>query len=207
MLIPPLEPDLQIVTLHDNRLELLQQLFRLILVQLIDILRERSQRKDTLPPGHRIRPHDRMDSHQLLPNIERTSPRLSVDLVLLGVSLRCLDEAVAHERRGQAFEELLVRFRKPVVELVPRCPEGVSTGFGELGQSERGVVSWCGLELDIGVPLGRVIATAVGLAIVGEHLLAGERADCADFGVCGAELVGVVQQRVDVQGGGGGFAG
>lgn len=133
MLIPPFESDLQIMTLNDNRFELLQQLLRLNLVQLIDILRERPQSKDTLPPRHRVRPHNRMNSHQLIPNIERTSSRLSVYLVILRISLRRFDEAITHERRCQSFEEFLVLLREPVVELVPRCPEGVSTGFGKLG--------------------------------------------------------------------------
>lgn len=47
----------------------------------------------------------------------------------------------------------------------------------------------------------------VGLRAVSEHLFAREGADGADLGVGDAELVGVVEDGVDVQGGVGGFAG
>ena len=50
------------------------------------------------------------------------------------------------------------------------------------------------------MPLRGVVAPLVGLVLVAEHLLAGQRADGADLGVWDAEFAGVVQDWVDVEG-------
>lgn len=60
ILIPPFEPDLQIMILIDRIHKLLQQLRTLLIIELVDELRKRPQRKNALPPRHRVGPHHRM---------------------------------------------------------------------------------------------------------------------------------------------------
>lgn len=194
------------MALLDHLLELGQQLIRLVLVQLVDPLRERAQRKDALPPRDGVRPDDGVHGRQPLPDVLRAAPRLRVQADLLRVGLGGADEAVADEGGRQALEELLVLAGEAVVDLVPARPERVAPGPRELGQPERGVIGRVRLELDVAVPLGRVVAPLVRLLLVPEHLPARHRRDVADLGVPDPELGRVVQHRVDVQRGRTGLA-
>jgi len=188
--------------LSNDTAKLPQQLGTLLIIQLINILRKRAKGKNTLPPGHRIRPHNRVHSTQRLAHILRAPTRLLVQLHALRLGGSSFDEPIADKRRAQRLKELLVRRREAVVDLVPGGPERVAPGFGQLGQAQRGVVGGDGLELDVRVPLcGVVVPVArASLLVVLEYLLSGDAADGADFGVVDAEFGRVVEDRVDVQG-------
>jgi hypothetical protein len=73
----PFQPYLQIVILRNDGAELLQQVIALLVVQLINVLRKRTQSKNTLPASDWISSHDRMNSLQLPPNILRAISRRS----------------------------------------------------------------------------------------------------------------------------------
>jgi hypothetical protein len=110
VLVSPLKSHLQIIILRGDRSELTQQVAAFLVVQLVDVLGERTERVNALPPRHWISLHNRMHSAQRLTHIPRTSSFFFVQHDLAGVRFSRLDEAVPDERRGQAFKELLVLF-------------------------------------------------------------------------------------------------
>ena len=193
--------------LTHRAIKLAQQLVRLLRTQLVNATWERPQRVQRLPPCHRVRPDDRMHGGEVRTDIKRVTARLGVDLDVLRVVRSSLEEALTDECSREGLEEAAVGWRETVEELVARRPERVSAGAGQLRQAQGGVVCGGGLELDVRVPLRGVVVALVGLGAVSEHLLAREGADRADLGVWDAELVCVVEDWVDVEGGVGGFAG
>lgn len=209
ILIPPLKSHRQIMRVQDPPPKQPQQLLALLPLQLINPLRKRSDRKQTLPPRDRVRPHNRVHRAQLPAHIRRRPARPLVHDDLLRVRSRGLQEAVADKRRREPFQKAPVGGRKAIVQLVAAGPERVASRAGQLRQAQRGVVRGHGLELDVGVPLGGVVAAGAGAGadFVGEEFLAREGGDGADFGVGEAEFGGAVEDGVGVQGAGGGFVG
>jgi hypothetical protein len=104
----------------------------------------------------------------------------------------------------QGLEELLVRRRDPVVDLVARGPEGVAARPGQLGQAQDGVVAGDGLKGDVAVPAA--LAALLPDEAVRVELLVLLRRDDADVVVLAAQATAAVGDRVDVQLGGGGLA-
>lgn len=177
----------------------LQQLRTLILRQLVDALRKPADGVYTLPARDGVRPHDGMHSSQVRSHVLRRPARFLVHNsppVLYGT-----DESIADERRGQPVEEVLVSLAVAIVQVVSRRPERVAPRAGQLRQPQAGVVRRAGLELDVAVPGCRVVA-ALGLVGVAEELLALHGRDGADLVVADAELRCVVEDGVDVDGGG-----
>lgn len=79
---------------------------------------------------------------------------------------------------GQTFEEPLVRGRNAVVDLVSARPQCVSSGLGQLGQTQDGIVAWHGLEGDVAVPsflAALLLDEAVRVDLL--RLLAGDNGD------------------------------
>lgn len=139
-----------------------------------------------------------MHRRQLLANVQGAPPRLLVNHNVW-VPLGRANESIPNKRRRQALKELLIGLGESVVNLVATRPHGIAARLGEDGEPERGVVGRTRLELDVAVPAGGVVAPFVGLVLVSKHLLAGHRADVADFIVTDTKLRGAVQHRVDVQ--------
>lgn len=181
ILIPPLEPNLQVMVLNNHLLELSQQLRGLLGRQLIDEPRERAERKDRLPAGDGVRANDGVDGPEPLPHIDGAAARPLVEMHVVGVGGSGLEEALADKGSGQALEEALVRHREPVVQVIARGPEGVATGARQLCQTQRRVVGGRRLELDVRVPLRRVVVALVSLVLVSEQLPPLHRADRADL--------------------------
>ena len=152
VLVPPFESHLQIMISLHHRSELRKELLALGLVQFIDHLGERPGREYALPPRHWIRSHDGVYCLQRPTDILRAPARLLVDLDLLGVGVRRLDETISDEGGSQALKELLIHWGEAVVEFVSRGPERVTARGGELSQAERSVVCGYGLELYVRVP-------------------------------------------------------
>lgn len=121
-------------------------------------------------------------------------------------ALSCLDKAVATIRGCKLFEEFLVRPAEAVVYLITRSPERVSSGLGQLNQPQTRVICGASLELNIAVPLCRVVFTLVRLCLRFEELLSLQRGDGADLCVSYAKFAGVVQNGMYVQSGCGRFA-
>lgn len=92
-------------------------------------------------------------------------------------------------------------------DLLSACPEGVaacghaSLVTWKLQEAQRSVICGYGLELDVGMPLCGIVAALVCLAVDLIDLLTPLGADGANFGIVDAELGGVVEHGVDVQGG------
>lgn len=195
--IPPLEPALKVVVVLDHTIELLQQLVGLVLVDLVNALGKLADRVNTLPAGHRVRPHDRMDSSEVFPLVKRASPLPLLNL--LAPALNRHSHAVSTAGHGQTIHEVLVRLGQAVVDLVARSPQRVAARLGQLDDTERRVVGGDGLELDVGVPLGRVEAALVHVGHLLEHVLEADRVDVADVSVWRAALGHVGwRQRKDV---------
>lgn len=187
------------MVLCDHRQELLQQRFGFVCVQLVDVLWERPDGKDALPPRDGVGADDGVHGLEARSDVQRVAALALIELDRVGVIPGCSVEAVADESGGEAFKELLVGLREPVVDLVPRSPESVATGLGKLRQAQRGVVCWHGLKLDVRVPCGRVVLLPRGVLLVLEDGLALRRADGADLVVADAELGRVVENGVDVE--------
>jgi len=197
--VPPSEAHLEVVILIDDIAELVQQFLRLSRVELVYILGEGSQGVNALPTGDWIGRHNGMDGSQLLSSIGRVTPGFSVDIDMLRIPLGGFDEAITNKGGSQTLKELLILFRKAIIDLISRSPQGVSAAAGQLCQPERGVVGRKRLKLNVRVPLGRVVAASVRVAFDAEHLLARKRADGTDLGIRNAKLVGIVQHGMDMK--------
>lgn len=73
--------------------EFLQQLRRLIRIQLIDVLRKWTNGVNALPSRDWIRPHNRMDSSELPPDVLWAASRVGVYADFVWVVLRGVQEA------------------------------------------------------------------------------------------------------------------
>ena len=96
-------------------------------------------------------------------------------------------------------EELLVRVAESIVDLVAGCPQGISTGRWKLCKAQTRVVCWVLLELDVTVPRSGTSPAVVAVLYTIFVDFESFGRDCADFLVVGAELVGAVEQWMDVQ--------
>lgn len=106
--ISPLKPNSQIMILQNSIIKLLQQLSRLIGIQIINVFREWSDGIDALPACDGIRSYDWMDSSKLASNILRTTSSIGVYANFIRIILRGIKEARADESRSQPLDELLV---------------------------------------------------------------------------------------------------
>lgn len=88
-----------------------------------------------------------MNSTQRISNVQRRSARLGVQLE--SVPLRSTVEARLSICCGKSLEELLVRSRETVVELVSAGPEGVTASLGALADLKDGIVGRSRLEGDV----------------------------------------------------------
>lgn len=155
ILIPPLEPDLQVMIPIHQLDEPIEQIPALHLGETVDMLHMATDREDTLPTRDRISAHDRMDGLELAPDILRRAAGLLVERE--AAPRGDFVEGWLRECGGQALQEALVRLADSVVELIAGCPEGIcfwtsalllsearsnqhpkrtSTGPRQLGQSE-----------------------------------------------------------------------
>jgi hypothetical protein len=169
-------------------------------VKLIDILRETADGVDTLPSRDRIRSHDGVYSGQLAAYILWIPSGVSIELCAAFVG--GLDESLADESCSQAFKELLVWRAEVVIDVIARGPKRISAGFWELGEAQTCVVGREWFKLDVTVPPGRVVVAVIrGPGFIAVEALALDRRDGADFIVTDAELVGAVENGVDMEGG------
>jgi hypothetical protein len=118
--------------LQNHIIKLLQQLLALIRIKLINILRECADGIDTLPTSHGIRTDHWVDGGQLFTDVLRAPAWFLIDPDFLWVRRGGFDEAISDEGCSQAFEELLVRLRKAIVDFVARGPQGIAAGGGKL---------------------------------------------------------------------------
>lgn len=167
-----------------------------------------SHGENALPPGYGVRPDNWVHSLQLRPDILRSTASFSINLE--PVPLSRFVETRLLESSGQPLQKLLVRFTQAIIDLVPRCPEGVATCLWQLHQAEGGVIGGNGLEGNVGVPLRGVlllVGKLIGEVVMTVELPVLDRRDGGDFGVVAAEFALGVEDGVDVQAGGGRAAG
>jgi hypothetical protein len=178
LLVPPLEPNLQVMIRRHNLLNLRQQLLTLIRVQLVDALRKWAQSKYALPPSHRVRPHNRMHTAKVAPYVLRRPARSLMNTDLLRVRSSGFEKPVPAEYRRKPLEKLLVRRAKTIIKFIPTRPERITTcrhtSFisWQLHEAQRRVVCGRRLELNVRVPLCGVVLALVFLEGVREDLLA-----------------------------------
>lgn len=144
-----------------------------------------------------------MHSFQLLTNIQWTTALLLIYLDLLWIRFCSTQKSITTERGSQPLEELLVRRRKAVVDLIATRPECVASRFRKLSKAQRCVIGWHRLELDVTMPLSSVVAATSSLApvlLVLEDVLSRNGANRTDFCIVDAKLGGIVQNWVNVQG-------
>jgi hypothetical protein len=180
--------------------QFLEQVLALFGVKLVDILRETANGVNALPARDWIRSHDGVDDRQLAAHVLWISPWLGVESGTAFVG--GFDESLADKSCGQTLEKLLIRCAEVVIDIIARSPQRISPCCGKLSEAQTCIVGWEGFELDITVPPGRVVVAIVGRpGILTIEVFALDGGDGADFIVADAELVGAVEDRVDVQGG------
>lgn len=97
-------------------------------------------------------------------------------------SCRDIMESRANVRRSEAFQELLVWLADAIVHLIPRCPQGITTGLWQLHKSQRCIICRGGFERDVTVPdSGRLLVLCLGVKVLALH-----RRYCADFWIIAA---------------------
>lgn len=148
-----------------------------------------------------ICPYDRMHRTQSLPEIQWTPPHSLPNRV--SQPFRLLQEELRIMRGGQALQEHLHSRRQPVVNLVPRRPQSITSGRRQCVDLQHSVVGGDGLERDIRVParggeaahIGELVCQASAFLL----LFAAYDGDLvAEFGAFFGE-------GMDVEGGGGGL--
>ena len=163
-----------------------------------------------LPASNRVGPDNRMHSLEISPHILRRTTGLRIDLE--PIQFRRLVEPRLLERSSQPLQKLLIRLRDAIIDLVSRTPEGITACLGQLYQTERSIVGRDRLKGNVGVPLrgvlllgGQLFGLLAGPVTVELAVLDGR--DGGYFGVVAPQLAVRVEDRVDVQTGGGGAAG
>lgn len=213
----PLEPDLQVMILHNQLAKPPQEMLALVLGQPVDPLHVVAHGKHRLPPRDRVGADDGVHGLEHLADVLRRAARRRVhgEVVALGGGR----EERLRVVRGERVEEGAQRRGDAVVQLVAGRPEGVAARLGELGEAEERVVAGDGLERDVRVPLvlvglpapvadprGAAGAAGGAEAVRVERFLL-LRGDDADFVVATAVLARRVADGVDVEARGGGLAG
>lgn len=148
----PAEANLKIMVLLNPLVERLQDLSTLALTQLINALREVSNRKDRLPSRDGICSNNGVNSLELIANISGISSRFLVDLVMIRSRISCPQKPFARKRSSQALKELPIRIAISIIEFISRSPKGIATSGREFCKSQTRVISGILLELDIAVP-------------------------------------------------------
>ena len=74
MRVPPPEPALKVMVVLDHTVELLQQLLRLVRINLVDALGELADGEDASPARDRVRAHEGVDGCQGLALVELVAP-------------------------------------------------------------------------------------------------------------------------------------
>lgn len=126
--ISPFEAHLQIMVGQNRVIQFLQQFIALVFVQLVDVFGECSNGINALPAGHRIGSDDRMNDRQMAAYVLRRPSRLFVQCGLSRI--RCFDEPIPNKRRRQAFEQLLVRLTKTIVDVIAGGPQCIAPSLG-----------------------------------------------------------------------------
>lgn len=103
ILVLPLQPSLQIMTIRDNTQQLLQHLLTLISMQLVNLFRKRTKRENALPSRNRIRPNNGMHSSETAADVGGGSARAFMNLYFVGICVGGTEEAVAREGSCQTL--------------------------------------------------------------------------------------------------------
>lgn len=199
VLVVPLEANLQVVVLGDHFTESLEQVIRLLIRQLIDVLGERANGVDALPASDGVGAHDGVHGTELATDVSGMASGAFVDVVLVE------KKATSDIGGGQSLEQLLVWLRELIVDVVATGPQGVAAIGGELGEAQGRKVGWVVLELNVRVPCKGVDALLLLVSVL--QLLAVSGADGTDLGIADSKLRRVVEDGVDVQASFGGLAG
>lgn len=147
ILILPAQAHLQIVILHDQLHEPLEEVLALRLAHLIDALGVVADGEDALPARDGIGANDRVHGFEVGADVERVAALGGVELeVVLGGGF--VEEGLC-VGGGEGFEEFLVGWGDAVVDFVAGGPERVAARLGQLGQAQDGVVRGDGLEGDV----------------------------------------------------------
>jgi hypothetical protein len=121
--ILPSVTDLQVMVLNNELHKPVQGSSALFLRQSVDLLDMVSNPKNGLPSCDWVCANHRMNGLQVSAHVLWGSTRFTVELetVLLGAEAKaglCISGC-------KAFEELLVRLGKPIIQLIPRCPQSI----------------------------------------------------------------------------------
>lgn len=105
----------------------------LVFGHFVDTLRVVANSVNTLPAGDGVGPDDGMNSLEVCSDVLRrtTFGAVQLEVVLLGAFV----EDGLRVSGSQSFQELLIRWRQTVVNLVTRRPQSISAGLGELGKT------------------------------------------------------------------------
>lgn len=160
--ILPSESDLQIVVILQQSQKPCEQVLALMLSQTIDVSDVTTDGEDTLPARDGVCPDNGMDSLQLCSNVLWSASWFVVELV--SAFLGSGDKVRLLESCGQGLQELLVWLGDSVIELVAGCPEGVTTGLGQVNKTKGRVICWLRFKCNIAVPLSRVLFLWLELA-------------------------------------------
>lgn len=118
----------------DHAVEFLQQLFRFVLVHLVDAFGKLPDREDTSPASHWMGPDDRMDRGEAIPFIQGASPLSLYDL--LPSTFHAHAHAIGSACDGQAIYKVLIRLGQAIIQLIARGPKRIAAGFGQFDDAE-----------------------------------------------------------------------
>ena len=135
VLVSPLEANLKVMVLCNDRVELLEQFIRLLCVQFVDEFGEGAESEYTLPTSDGVGSDNRVYGYEFFAHVQRTTTLFLVYLDLLRIGSCGFGETFAGECSCKAFEELPVGRRESVVNLVPGCPYSITTSLWELSQA------------------------------------------------------------------------
>ena len=188
---------IQVLTLDNELREPVEKVVALIFGHLVDALSVVANSVHALPARDRVGPDDRMNSLEVCSDILRSAAFGAVQLeaVLFGAFV----EYRLRVGGSQSVQELLVRRRQTVVDLVARRPQSVSASLGKLGKSQDGVVTRYRLKGNVAVPSILVALPFFTTEAFGIQLFGLLRADDRNFIVLAPKSSTTVGNRVNVK--------
>lgn len=121
------------LALDDQLSEPVEKVVALVLGHFIDALRVVANGVNALPAGDRIRPDDGVNRLEVCSDVLWRTAFGAVQLEV--VPLGTFVENGLRVSGSQSLQELLVRWRQTVVDLVARRPQSIAASLGKLGKT------------------------------------------------------------------------
>ena len=121
--VAPLVPHLQVMILHDEIGEPVEEMLRLFLGKPVDLLYVVTDGEDTLPAANGVGADDRMDRFEDVTDVLGRAAFIAVQLET--IAFGSLSESRLSVCGCQTFKELLKWWRNTIKQLIARSPERI----------------------------------------------------------------------------------